>query len=138
MHTGSLHIRFQSIDYDSGGYDVTVRFRELVARMSFYAARDCWHQFGQELRAFVPQPGATVSLQEHSLEGVFQLTAFSYNDQGHMALRVLLDDATIVPGPYRLEFAIPVDVAGLNRLGQQLASWPQLEADEFSWDAYAS
>jgi hypothetical protein len=136
MLTGSLHIRFLSIDYDSGSFEVTIRCRELTACTSFYANRLAWQEFGQHLQQWPLLP--QVAFQEEHSSGELRLTAFHYDDNCHTALRVLLNNADVRPGPYRLEFALPVDAAGLATLGGQLAQWPQQDEDELFWEAYVS
>lgn len=136
MLTGSLRLRFHSIDYDSGEFEVLIRFRDLTARLSWYAERDAWQEFGRQLQQWPLTDRATFT--GRTAEGELRLTAFQYDDNGHTALRVLVDDGEVWPGPYRLEFALPVDGAGLAALGRQLEHWPQGEADELCWEAYES
>lgn len=136
MLTGSLHLRFHSIDYDSGSYELVVRCRDLTARFQFYAERDAWRAFGQHIQSW-PLTSQAV-FEDQSSSGEVRLVAFRYDDDRHTALRVLLDSAAVWPGPYRLEFALPVDAAGLAALGTQLANWPQQDEDELFWEAYVS
>lgn len=136
MLTGSLRLRFYSINYDSGEFEVLIRFRDLTARISLYIRRDAWQEFGRQLQRW-PLP-AQATFVERTDAGELRLTAFQYDDNGHTALRVLLDDGNVWPGPYRLEFALPADGAGLAALGQRLEHWPQGEDDELCWEAYKS
>ncbi|RSK45729.1 hypothetical protein [Hymenobacter perfusus] len=137
MKTGSLQISAWSVTYDSYSFALTIRFGQLVTEVEVYADRKTWQQFGKELQTFPHSPTHSVTLRIDR-EAEIVLTAICYDEEGHAALRVLVADDRVQPGPYRLEFAIPVDIAGLNDLGNKLVAWPQNEYENLYWDAYKS
>ncbi|RSK35514.1 hypothetical protein [Hymenobacter metallilatus] len=138
MNTGSLQILTWDIADSTYSFEVTICFQQLATKLDFYAECDIWRQFGRELQTFPLSLTHEVTLQIQQAEMALELTAFCYDNEGHAALRVMVNDNRVQPGPYRLEFAIPTDIGGLNELGRKLAGWSLHAYDEFYGEFHTS
>ena len=132
-----IKVQASGVEFGYCCFDVFIQHNGIQTHAYFYGDVDVWKDFGSRLQAF-PR---TITAKEKfyvEMNMKFGLEALCYDYQGHTAVQVFIDDQNIIPGPYRLEFAIPAEAASVNRLGQILTSWSVESDSEILWQAQTS
>lgn len=132
-----IRVQASEVEFGYCYFNVIIQHDGIYTHAHFYNDADVWKDFGSRLQKF-PQ---TITAQEEfyvEMDMKFGLKALCYDYQGHTAIQVFIDNRDIIPGPYRLEFAIPAEAASINRLGRILTGWSVEDSSEILWQAQTS
>lgn len=127
----------REVDFGYCYFSITIQYGGIYTRAHFYDDIDVWKDFGNRLQKF---PQIITAKEEFYVERdmKFGLKALCYDYQGHTAIQIFIDNRDIIPGPYKLEFAIPAEAASINKLGRILTNWSVEDNSEILWQAQTS
>lgn len=142
MKQGKIKIRV-TVDFDGDcTFDLTVSNKSFRTTVRFYGDVDTWKDFGSQLTKFPKNVKSFVEFdrsQNHPFPAdSFFLRAYSYNQIGHSAVKVMVDNHDVEPDRYRVEFSFPAEAASINLFGQILLSWDVTDGSEITWEAQTS
>jgi hypothetical protein len=92
--------------------------------LNLYDQLESLSKFGKKLQEFPKTINEKISLEIGSINHAYLfIEAMCYNQFGHAALKVHAVNNTDIPLMYDTTFYISCEVASINELGSQLASW---------------
>ena len=132
-------IEFHRFPYDDSAWHVELRAHNhaFSAAQEFYTHAEDLRVLGVQFADFTGEFGTEVRFELGDRTGKFAhyilLRAFSYDSVGHAALEFA--GGNCGQPPYRAEasFSIFCDVAGINRLGEQLRLWAEHPIEPLLW-----
>ena len=136
-------IKISVIAIDEG--DDTIQYEiEITNGMNsisqeFYGYSDNFKEFAAGLLSFPKTITDNVKYEfgqnRESSEYYILLDAFCYENNGHSAIHVIVDNNRKRPHTNKSEFYITTVPASLNKLGQLLRDWNPTTAKEVTWTA---
>ncbi|GAB2454505.1 hypothetical protein GCM10011375_01990 [Hymenobacter qilianensis] len=123
-------------------FDLTVSTSWVRQSISFLGYTDTFEDFGKSLMNFPNNTAHEVWFQEGKDEGYgpwyLSVKAYCYNDQGHTALHIIIDNQEPLPKKCRVEFSILAEAASINNLGCSLFNWEIKQQQTIEWKAQTS
>ena len=109
------------------------------AAQRFYAQRDAFTNFGNQLKSFPPDIKSRIKIEfggpEKPWATYLLLEVFCYESTGKAAIKVRTETHLIEPHYDKSEFFIICYPAALNILGEKLSNWNPLDESSFEWHA---
>jgi len=110
-----------------------------MTTLDFYGNNDDFKEFPSKLIDFPKSKEdiVTFELGEDNRKWAYYMIikAFCYDDLGHSAIKIIVDNFGDTSTGYRTEFSIITEPSSLNRLGQQLFAWNPYETKEIIWES---
>ena len=127
-------IELTELSYDSSDglsfLDIRASNGRFCAAAEFYSSLEEIRMFSSQLRAFGSSvtDAATLSVDD------FRVRAFIYSAVGRAALEIVSSDTSSAPYGASARFFIRTEVAGINRLGDDLAKWIESKDRVLKWE----
>lgn len=136
-------IKISVLNIDEG--DDTIQFQIEItngissASQDFYGYADIFTEFATGLNSFPKTINDKVKYEIGEIGERWAyyilLDVFCYENNGHSAIHVILDNNAIQPYTNKSEFYITTVPASLNKLGQLLKDWNPMTEKEIIWTA---
>ena len=139
---GFIKISVSSIDNEDFHFFFEASNNRSKVIIDFYGFVDDFKTIGKQLSTFPKNISDTavfeVGEDNRRFAYYILLKAFCYDQSGHSAIKIIVDNMSDTPKGYRSEFSILSEPASINLLGQYLLNWNPKMTKEVIWESHQS
>ena len=139
---GFIKISVSSIDNDDFNYVFEASNNRCKTILEFYGYKEDFKLIGDKLSVFPKNINDVaifeVGQDERRFAYYLLIKAFCYDQSGHSALKIIVDNMSDTPNGHRSEFSILSEPSAINLLGQKLKNWNPVDSKEIIWESHQS